>query len=108
MATTRRATRNAVLRNSAREIGLYEKQSSFYVQAKTALTTIDGNVFFNGPRAGINFNDGFGGGDVIRNNLVFSTCRESGDHGPFNRSEVLFGTKRRLSAPRSLDKPRST
>ncbi len=70
--------------NLAREIGLYEKQSSFYVQAKTALSTIRGNVFFNGPRAGINANDGFGGGDVISRNLVFSTCRESGDHGPFN------------------------
>ena len=68
----------------AREVGLYEKQSSFFVQAKTAQSTITGNVFFNGPRAGINANDGFGGGDVISHNLVFSTCRESGDHGPFN------------------------
>merc|ERR1712070_465034 len=75
---------NQILRNSAREIGLYEKQSSFYVQAKTAESTISGNVFFNGPRAGINFNDGFGGGDDLSKNLVFSTCRESGDHGPFN------------------------
>ena len=65
----------------AREIGLYEKQSSFYVQAKTAEARVVGNVFFNGPRAGINFNDGFGGGDEIARNLVFSTCRESGDHG---------------------------
>merc|ERR1712196_63035 len=32
----------------------------------------------------INANDGFGGGDEISHNLVFSTCRESGDHGPFN------------------------
>jgi len=29
-----------------------------------------------GPRAGINANDGFGGGDEIGHNLVFSTCRE--------------------------------
>eukprot|EP00962_Isochrysis_galbana_P050778 scaffold22121_cov67-Isochrysis_galbana.AAC.1 len=65
----------------AREVGLYEKQSAFYVQAKTAMTKIMGNVFFNGPRAGINVNDGFGGGDDISRNLVFSTCRESGDHG---------------------------
>merc|ERR1711988_1532419 len=50
-----------VIGNLAREVGLYEKQSSFYVQAKTAESTIKGNVFFNGPRAGINFNDGFGG-----------------------------------------------
>lgn len=75
---------NRILRNSAREVGLYEKQSSFYMQAKTAQSTIYGNVFFNGPRAGINFNDGFGGGDELSYNLVFSTCRESGDHGPFN------------------------
>ena len=75
---------NTVLRNSAREVGLYEKQSSFYIQAKTAQSTISGNVFFNGPRAGINANDGFGGGDEISHNLVFSSCRESGDHGPFN------------------------
>ena len=34
-----------------------------------------------GPRAGINANDGFGGGDEISHNLVFSSCRESGDHG---------------------------
>merc|ERR1711988_97364 len=73
-----------VIGNVAREIGLYEKQSSFYVQAKTAQSIIQGNVFFNGPRAGINANDGFGGGDEIAYNLVFSTCRESGDHGPFN------------------------
>ena len=59
---------------SAREVGLYEKQSSFFVQAKTAQSVITGNVFFNGPRAGINANDGFGGGDVISHNLVFSTC----------------------------------
>ena len=73
-----------VLGCSAREVGLYEKQSSFYVQAKTARSNLSGNVFFNGPRAGINFNDGFGGGDDISHNLVFSTCRESGDHGPLN------------------------
>ena len=64
---------NLVLRNSAREVGLFEKQSSFYIQAKTAQSTLEGNVFFNGPRAGINANDGFGGGDEIAHNLVFST-----------------------------------
>jgi len=38
---------------TVREVGLYEKQSSFFVQAKTAQTHIAGNVFFNGPRAGM-------------------------------------------------------
>lgn len=73
-----------VLRNSGREVGLYEKQSSFYMQAKASESMISENVFFNGPRAGINYNDGFGGGDELSHNLVFSVCRESGDHGPFN------------------------
>jgi hypothetical protein len=73
-----------VISCTAREVGLYEKQSSFFMQAKTMHTKLVGNVFFNGPRAGINFNDGFGGGDEIAHNLVFSTCRESGDHGPLN------------------------
>jgi len=76
--------RTTVQNCTAREVGLYEKQSSFFVQAKTAESRILSNVFFNGPRAGINSNDGFGGGDEIAYNLVFSSCRESGDHGPFN------------------------
>lgn len=76
--------RTTVQNCTAREVGLYEKQSSFYMQAKTAESRVLSNVFFNGPRAGINTNDGFGGGDEIAYNLVFSTCRESGDHGPFN------------------------
>mmetsp|Transcript_735 Transcript_735/g.1309 ORF Transcript_735/g.1309 Transcript_735/m.1309 type:complete len:790 (-) Transcript_735:142-2511(-) len=76
--------RTTVKSCSVREVGLYEKQSSFFIQAKTAESRVLSNVFFNGPRAGINTNDGFGGGDEIAYNLVFSTCRESGDHGPFN------------------------
>jgi hypothetical protein len=32
----------------------------------------------------LNFNDGFGGGDVIANNLLVNAVRESGDHGPWN------------------------
>jgi len=30
-------------------------------------------------RAAINFNDGFGGGNIVKGNLIFNTCRESGD-----------------------------
>jgi len=46
--------------NVVREMGLFEKQSSAWFQAKAMQTTIVGNLFFNGPRAGINQNDGFG------------------------------------------------
>eukprot|EP00759_Apiculatamorpha_spiralis_P016491 PhF_6_TR2266/c0_g1_i2/m.3917 len=70
--------------NLLHEVGLYQKQSSFYFQAKTALTVIQGNIMFNTPRAGVNFNDGFGGGNEMFDNLIFNTCRETADHGPFN------------------------
>eukprot|EP01083_Nonionella_stella_P076021 206964_1 len=70
--------------NYVHELGLWEKQSSFYFEAKSCQNYIGYNIFFNGPRAGINFNDGFGGGSVVHKNLLFNTCRESGDHGPIN------------------------
>ena len=41
-------------------------QSSFYFQAVAAQTSLKRNVVFNIPRAAINFNDGFGGGNVLR------------------------------------------
>ena len=41
-------------------------------------------MVFNLARAGFNFNDGFGGGDVVTANVLFNTCRESSDHGPIN------------------------
>eukprot|EP01063_Lacrimia_lanifica_P022202 TRINITY_DN29866_c0_g1_i1.p1 TRINITY_DN29866_c0_g1~~TRINITY_DN29866_c0_g1_i1.p1 ORF type:complete len:828 (+),score=233.01 TRINITY_DN29866_c0_g1_i1:46-2529(+) len=70
--------------NVFREIGVWEKQSSGVFQAKAAETTVQRNVFFNLGRAGMNFNDGFGGGDKVRENVLFNTCRESSDHGPIN------------------------
>jgi hypothetical protein len=73
-----------VVGNIAREIGLWQKQSSLWFQAVTAQTQLQDNIFFNGPRAAFNFNDGFGGGDDISGNLLLNTCRESSDHGPWN------------------------
>jgi len=70
--------------NVMRELGIYEKQSSAVGICKAALTTIRNNIMFNMPRAAINFNDLVGGGDVVEGNLIFNTCRESGDHGPIN------------------------
>lgn len=48
------------------------------------MNLIKGNIFFNGPRAAVNFNDGFGGGTRLTENILFNTCRETSDHGPFN------------------------
>lgn len=73
-----------VSNNLVREIGIWQKQSSMWFQAVTAGTNLVNNVHFNGPRAGINLNDGFGGGDVLQGNLVLNCVRESGDHGPYN------------------------
>jgi len=70
--------------NIVHEMGLYEKQSSPWFQAKSCQTTLMGNIFFNGPRALININDGFGGGNEITQNLLFNANRETTDHGPFN------------------------
>lgn len=47
-----------VVGNVVREFGLWQKQSSAWSQQLTAETWIEGNVFFNSPRAAINFNDG--------------------------------------------------
>ena len=75
--------------NFVHEIGHIQKQSSFYFQALSCQSLIKDNIVFNIPRAGINFNDGFGGGAEIESNLLFNTCRESGDHGAFNSWDRL-------------------
>ena len=48
----------SVLRNYVHEWGHYEKQSSMWSNNKACLAQIESNVVFNGPRAGVNFNDG--------------------------------------------------
>ena len=60
-----------------RELGIWQKQSSFYFHAVSAKARVEGNVFFNGPRAALNFNDGHAGGDVITGNLLVNAVRES-------------------------------
>ena len=45
-----------VVGNLCREIGLWEKQSSLWFSAVSANATVEGNVFFNGPRAALNYN----------------------------------------------------
>eukprot|EP01084_Bolivina_argentea_P180090 311129_1 len=73
-----------VIQNLIHEMGIWEKQSAAYFQAKSCSNNIIGNIIYNGPRAGINFNDGFGGNNTIERNLIFNVVRESSDHGPFN------------------------
>ena len=92
--------RTTIEGNLFREIGIWEKQSSAVFQAKAARTTIRKNVAFNLARAAINFNDGFGGGDLVSENVLFNTCRESSDHGPINSwDRQPFLTTVRTGAP---------
>eukprot|EP01052_Picozoa_sp_SAG31_P052579 SAG31_NODE_13042_length_897_cov_0.740602_2_plen_115_part_00 len=51
--------------NLARELGLIQKQSSFYFQAETAEALLAGNIAFNLPRAAVNFNDGRQAGSLV-------------------------------------------
>jgi len=81
--------RTRLARNVCREIGTVEKQSSCWFQAKTGNTTVEANLFFNGPRAHININDGFAGSNMIRRNGLWNSCRESGDHGAINTWDRL-------------------
>lgn len=72
-----------------REIGVYGKQVSGFASALGYNTVINGSIFFNGPRAGINWNDGMGGGNSITQNLLFNWVRETSDHGNFNSWDRL-------------------
>eukprot|EP01049_Picozoa_sp_SAG25_P002756 SAG25_NODE_149_length_13742_cov_17.202155_12_plen_117_part_00 len=59
--------------------------------AKSMQSEIRGNIMFNAARAHINQNDGFGLGTNVEGNLIYSSCRESSDHGPFNSKADLDG-----------------
>jgi hypothetical protein len=72
---------NFIYNNFIHEIGHFQKQVSCYFQAQTQGSTLQNNICFNGPRAGVNFNDGMGGGNTLLFNLVFNMVRETQDHG---------------------------
>ena len=72
--------------NLMREIGVYVKQSGGLYQGVSANLTLRGNVMFNAARAAVNLNDGFAGGHLLTQNLLFNAVRETNDHGPVNVS----------------------
>ena len=76
--------RNLVQRNHLHEIGIYGKQTSCLGHQLSANSSILDNVCYNGPRAGINWNDGFGGGNLQSGNALWNAVRETGDHGVLN------------------------
>lgn len=78
---------NLYIRNHAHETGVYTKQTSCYAHQLSANATFIDNVCYSGPRANINVNDGFGGGNLLKGNVLFNAVRETGDHGPYNSCE---------------------
>jgi hypothetical protein len=66
------------------QVGVYGKQTSALLAAISKAIKFFDNVLYDGPRAGININDGFAGGHVIARNTIFNFVLESGDHGPIN------------------------
>ena len=95
---------NVITGNVMHEVGIFGKQTSAYIQALTAQAVFANNVFFNGPRAGVNFNDGFGGGNQMTQNLGFNMVRETQDHGIFNSwDRQPYLTKVKDSMTPSLD-----
>jgi hypothetical protein len=70
--------------NLMREIGVYVKQSGGLYQGVSANLTLRGNVMYNAARAAVNVNDGFAGGHLLTQNLLFNSVRETNDHGAIN------------------------
>lgn len=75
---------NVIERNHIHDVGVFGKQTSAYFKAIAMGNLVRFNIMYNGPRAGVNFNDGFIGGEVLEGNILFNFVRETGDHGMFN------------------------
>jgi len=70
--------------NLIHDIGIIGKQTAGVFISMAEEITVSHNTIYDIPRAGICINDGCWGGHIIEYNDVFSTVRETGDHGPFN------------------------
>lgn len=74
-----RATNNLI-----HDCGFFGKQTAGVYISRARRITVSHNHIYNMPRAGICIGDGTWGGHVIEFNHIHNTCRETGDHGPFN------------------------
>jgi hypothetical protein len=59
-------------------VGVFGKQTAAVFMSLATATTIRRNIMYNGPRAGINFNDVLGGGHLVEHNLLFNWGRWAG------------------------------
>ncbi|HXF60172.1 MAG TPA: right-handed parallel beta-helix repeat-containing protein, partial [Caldilineaceae bacterium] len=70
--------------NLIHDCGVFGKQIAGVYISRAKRITAAHNHIYNMPRAGICIGDGTWGGHVIEYNFIHDTCRETGDHGPFN------------------------
>lgn len=85
--------RNEFSHNYVRNWGIWGRQAAGYFEGLAGENNVSFNVFHDGPRAGANFNDGFGGGLVFEGNLIFNVVQDTGEHGSTNawdRQQLLW------------------
>lgn len=70
--------------NLIRRCGIFGKQVAGVYISRAKRITAGHNLIHDMPRAGICIGDGTWGGHTIEYNHIHDTCRETGDHGPFN------------------------
>jgi hypothetical protein len=70
--------------NLVYECGIFGKQVAGVYISRAKRITAAHNHIHTMPRAGICIGDGTWGGHLIEYNYIHDTCRETGDHGPFN------------------------
>ncbi len=73
-----------VSNNLIYECGVFGKQIAGVYISRAKRITVAHNEIHHMPRAGVCIGDGTWGGHVIEHNFIYETCRETGDHGPFN------------------------
>lgn len=73
-----------VQNNWIHDIGLREFQAAGIFTSIAKQTLYTSNVIHDGPRAGIIFNDLFGGLHTTMNNILFNLVEITLDHGPYN------------------------
>ena len=76
--------RNEVSHNHVHGWGVWGRQAAGYFEGLSGGNNVSYNVFHDGPRAGANFNDGFGGGLTFEGNLLFNVVQDTGEHGSTN------------------------
>jgi len=70
--------------NRISRCGVFGKQVAGVYISRAKRITASHNLIHEMPRACICIGDGTWGGHVIEYNRIHDTCRETGDHGPFN------------------------